>query len=126
MFFVPVYCNSCQPNYCGHSAFLVYLKYNIMHKERKKGNAKSISYNTQSAFNRGSFICLLLCGNRNRYVFILERHKRYYSLYRDDCSAIIVTAFNMAEKKKDVFNNLVYLCRCLRDCTRNKLRNNQI
>ena len=87
---------------------------------------KSVSYNTQNNINCGGFICKLLCFNYNRYVFVLERHKSHYSIHRFNCCTVTFAAFDMAEKEKEVFNNLVYLRRCVRNCARNKLRNNQV
>ena len=76
--------------------------------------------------NCGNFICKLLCFICNRYVIVFERHKSHYNIHRFNCCAVTSAAFDMAEKEKEVFNNLVYLCRSVRSRSRNKLRNNQI
>ena len=68
-----------------------------------------------------SYYALIIIG-----MFFLERHKSHYSIHRFNCCTVTFAAFDMAEKEKDVFNNLVYLRRCVRNCARNKLRNNQV
>ena len=64
--------------------------------------------------------------NFEAYDIVFERHKSHYSVHRFNCCTVTSAAFDMAEKEKEVFNNLVYLCRSVRSRSRNKLRNNQI